>query len=55
MWLLSTRAMTNNVAKQKNIDKRGCYAQNQWQIRFLITRTKGNEERKQKNIDKWGC
>ena len=37
--LLSTRMMPNEVAKQKNNDKCGCYAQVKQQMRELSTRT----------------
>ena len=50
--LFITRTIANEVTKDKNNEKCGCYAQEHGQMNFLSTRTTTNEAAKNKNNDK---
>ena len=52
--MLLNTITTYEVAKTKNKDKWGCYAQEQRQMMLQSTRTTTNEVAKHKNNDKWG-
>ena len=52
MLLLSTRTSVNDVAKHKNMGKRGLEAYEQRQFRLLSTRTSVNDVAKHKNKGK---